>query len=77
MRQREVEGELAVKIRKKMKLHSVDVKSIIVRKGKGGRDEYVLSLCTTKDKCVAVRDVAIYLSDVLDKPYRADKESRL
>ena len=75
--QREVEGKLPVKIRKKMKLHSVDVKSIIVRKGKGGRDEYVLSLCTTKDKCVAVRDVAIYLSDVLDKPYRADKESRL
>ncbi len=75
--QREVEGEQAMQIRKKLKLHFVDVQSIIVRTGRGGREEYVLTMNTMRNKCVAVRDIALYLSEVLDKPYRADKESRL
>lgn len=75
--QREVVGELAASIKRKLKAHFVEVNSIIVRKGKGGREEYVLTMSAVKGRCIAVRDIAMYLSDVLDKPYRADKESRL
>lgn len=75
--QRELSGELATAIRRKLKGRLVEVGTIVVKKGRGGRDEYVLGLRTARNRCVPVRDVAACLSEVLGKPYNADKESRL
>jgi len=75
--QKEADKELSEKIKKKMRLHRICVESVSEKKGKNGRKEYILSLHTTNGKSVAVRDVAIYISDILGKAYEADKESRL
>lgn len=75
--QREVDEKLADEIKRKLKLHHISTHSVIERKGKCGRIEYVLKMNAVKGKCISVRDIAGYLSDVLGKSYTADKESRL
>lgn len=73
----EVDKKLAEEIRKKFKIHRICAESIMERNGKCGRKEYIMRLHTTGGKSVALRDVAAYLSEVLDKHYKPDKESRL
>lgn len=75
--QRETDKETAEEIRRKFKLHHICADTIMERCGKCGRKEYIIKLHTTAGKSVAVRDVAAYLSEVLGKNYKPDKESRL
>lgn len=74
---KETDKETAEKIRKKLKFHKVCVESVCEKKGKNGRKEYILNMHAVGGKSIAVRDIAVYISDVLGKDYKADQESRL
>lgn len=73
----ELEDELANRIRKKLKMHQVLVTEMSKRQGRKGREELCLTMRAAHQSCIPIRDIAGYLSEVLQKQMEADKESRL
>ncbi len=74
---KEAEDELERKLRMRLKLHRVLVKDLRVMHSTWGRSEIIMTMCTARGHCVAVKEVAAVLSAVCGCSMVAARDSRM